>query len=143
MRRTVKSLILELLSDYYNIPSYIKEREEEIKHPIIPDDDNVGGGRPLNKIHSKTENLVITLNDDARLNKLKREHDVITSCYENAGPDTKTIVRELCFKDRAHQVYTMQGLYFQGKIHVGPTKGYKLRNRFIKEVAHGLGFDTY
>ena len=141
MRRTLKNYILDLLSDYNNIPKYIKEREDEIRHPIIERDDNVGGGRAQNKPGNPTEQLVITLTDDLRLKKLEKEYQVITDCYNKADPDTQTIVRELCFKDRHHRVYTMEGLFLQHKINVGPSKGYKLRNEFIKDVAKGFGFD--
>lgn len=142
MRKSLKNYILELLAEYNDIPQYIEDRENEIKYPVVERDENVGGGRAQNKPGNPTERLVITLTDDKRLNALKKEYEVITECYDNAGPDTQTVVRELCFKDRQHQVYTMQGLYLQGKIHVGPSKGYELRNEFIKKVAQGFGFDN-
>lgn len=141
MRKSLKNYILDLLADYNKIPEYIAEREDEIRHPIVERDENVGGGRAQNKPGNPTERLVITLTDDLRLKNLEKEYEVITDCYNKADPDTQTIVRELCFKDRQHQTYTMQGLYFQGKIHVSPSKGYELRNEFIKKVAQGFGFD--
>ena len=98
MKKSAKKLVVELLRDYPNIPNRIKQREEEIKHPFIPRDENVGGGKAQYKQNNPTENLVITLHDDLRLKRLKDEYDAIKLTYDEADKDTQTIISELYFK---------------------------------------------
>ena len=141
VRRSTKRLVIELLQDYPNIPNRIKQREEEIKHPVVPRDDNVGGGKAQFKPGSPVENVVLTLNDDYRLKRLKDEYDVITYVYQQASEDTQIIINELYFK--RHPAYNMEGLVMNGKISCKATAGYNLRNKFVAEVAKQLKLDAY
>lgn len=141
MKKSAKKLVVELLRDYPNIPNRIKQREEDIKHPFIPRDENVGGGKAQYKQNNPTENLVITLHDDLRLKRLKDEYDAIKLTYDEADKDTQTIISELYFK--RHPTYSMEGLVVNGLIHCKVTAGYSYVNDFIAQVAEYLQLDIY
>ncbi|WP_428958050.1 hypothetical protein [Levilactobacillus brevis] len=51
----------------------IIEREQELRYPVTPVDENVGGGRAQNGFNDSTDRLIITLDEDKRLNALKKE----------------------------------------------------------------------
>ena len=108
---------------------------------MVPRDDSVGGGKAQFKPGSPVENVVLTLNDDYRLKRLKDEYDAITYVYEQSSEDTQVIINELYFK--RHPVYNMEGLVINGKINCRATTGYNLRNKFVAEVAKQLKLDTY
>lgn len=73
MRRTVQHVLEDILRDYPKLSQYIKAREEEIANPTPEPDDNVGGGRAENRRRDPVGKVVITINDDRRIRKLKKE----------------------------------------------------------------------
>lgn len=137
VKRSTIRKVEDILRDYPKIDKYIEKREQELRYPTVPRDDNVGGGKAQYKYPETTLNTIITIDDDRRINALKHQREVIDNCLDGVGHDTEVIVNELYFKK--HQQYTIDGLITNHLINVSHTKAFKLRNEFIMECAKGLG----
>lgn len=136
MRRWAFKCIEGILRDYPNIPDYIKQREQELMYPIQTPDENIGGGRS-STITKPQERMIITLDEDRRLNALKRQRNLIDDTLDEFGNDTEVIINELYFKKR--QEYTIEGLIEQHKIFVGRSKAFELKSKFIERLGSKLG----
>ena len=137
MKRYTFRYIEEILKDYPDIDKHIHEREMELRYPVLPADENVGGGRAQNKIAEPVLNMMITIDTDRRLYNLKRNQKAIDDTLDEFGNDTYTIINELYFKK--HPGFTLNGLVQNHKILVGKDKAYKLRNSFFESLARRLG----
>lgn len=140
MKEHTKQLVIEILRDFQDIPQHIKDREEELRHPVVPRDENVGGGRAQYKPNDAIDRLIITIDEDERLHKLKEEYEAVDYCYRHADDYTQKIIYELYIK--RYPSYTMQGLIENGIIPYSQKTAYKMRNKFLKEVAKRLGIDS-
>lgn len=140
MRRSMRPVLEELLRDYPKLPQYIKEREEEIEHPVMDDDENVGGGRAENKPKDPVGNTVITMTDDRSLQQLKREYRIISKCLDESGTITVRLIQELYFDNYAKR--TVPELCDQHIVPVGTTRAYELRNEFLNKLARKLNVDV-
>lgn len=129
--------IENILSDYPNIDKYIHERETALRYPVAPEDNNVGGGRAQNKRSQPELSMLITIDEDKRLNSLKRNQKAVDDALDDSGEDTVTIITELYFKK--HPEYTLNGLVQNNLISVGKNKAYDLRNSFFERIAKNLG----
>lgn len=136
MRRWAFKCIEGILRDYPNIPDYIKQREQELMYPVQTPDENIGGGRS-SIIIKPQERMIITLDEDRRLNALKQQRKLIDDTLDEFGTDTEVIINELYFKKR--QEYTIEGLIEQRKIFVGRSKAFELRTKFIENLGAKLG----
>lgn len=139
MRRTTRHMLEEILRDYPELPKHIKEREEELKYPVLDKDENVGGGRAENRMRDPVSKLVITVHDDRWLNRLKEEYRAIDECLDESGDITVKIIKELYFKK---QHINMNNLCEEQIIPVSTTKGYELRNEFLESLAKKLDVDV-
>ncbi|VDG31395.1 hypothetical protein [Lactobacillus plantarum subsp. plantarum] [Lactiplantibacillus mudanjiangensis] len=137
VKRTTIRKVEDILRDYPKIDKYIEEREQELRYPSMPGDDNVGGGKAQYKYGNQTLDTLITIDEDRRINALKRQRAVIDDCLDDVGEDTEIIVNELYFRKRPR--YTIDGLITNHLINVSHTKAFKLRNEFISDCAKGLG----
>lgn len=140
IRKHIKKAIEDILRDYNNFDKYIKEREEEIRYPILSVDENIGGGKTTN-ISKPQETTVITIEQDKRLQTLIAEREAIKRCFENANHDTQIIINELYFKKYPN--YTINGLIFNKIIFCGKSKAHELKNNFIKEVGISIDLIKY
>lgn len=140
MRKSVQHMLEDILRDYPKLPNYIKQREDELKYPTPDQDDNVGGGRALNKRSNPVERQVITINDDRWLQQLKKERQAIDECLDNAGGITVKIIQETYFK--GNMGLRMVDLCDRQIIPVSTTKAYELRNNFLVELAKKLNVDV-
>ncbi|WP_275781959.1 transcriptional regulator [Latilactobacillus curvatus] len=136
MRRSTFKCVEGILRDYPKIPDYIKQREQELMYPIQTSDENIGGGRS-STITKPQEQMIITLDEDRRLNALKRQRNLIDDTLDEFGNDTEVIINELYFKRR--QEYTIEGLIEQRKIFVGRSKAFELKSKFIERLGSKLG----
>ncbi|WP_063489734.1 transcriptional regulator, partial [Lactiplantibacillus plantarum] len=116
---------------------YIEKREQELRYPTVPRDDNVGGGKAQYKYPETTLNTIITIDDDRRINALKHQREVIDDCLDDVGHDTEVIITELYFRN--HPRYTLVGLVDNNLLSVGKARAYELRNAFVNECAKRLG----
>lgn len=125
------------MRDYPKIDKYIEKREQELRYPTVPRDDNVGGGKAQYKYPETTLNTIITIDDDRRINALKHQREVIDDCLDDVGHDTEVIITELYFRN--HPRYTLVGLVDNNLLSVGKARAYELRNAFVNECAKRLG----
>lgn len=140
MRRTVQHVLEDILRDYPKLSQYIKAREEEIANPTPESDDNVGGGRAENRRRDPVGKVVITINDDRRIRKLKKERQAIDECLDESGNVTIKIIQELYFK--GHMGMRIVDLCDEHIIPVSTTKAYELRNSFLENLARKLDLDV-
>lgn len=140
MRTSTKRMLEDILRDYPELPKYIKLREEELHHPTPEKDDNIGGGRALNKISNPVERLVLTIDDDRRLNWLKQEQMAIDDCLDESGEITTEIIDKLYFHN--YNNATIRTLVNEGDVPVSYTKGYQLLNDFLFKLAKKLNIDV-
>lgn len=140
MRRSIRHVLEDVLRDYPKLSQYIKKREEELENPTMDDDENIGSGRALNKLSDPVSNLVITINDDRRLQRLKLERQAIDECLDEAGTITVKLIQKLYFDNYAKQ--TVPELCDQHIIPVGTTRAYELRNEFLENLAQKLDIDV-
>lgn len=137
MKKSTVRKIEDILRDYPKIDRHIEKREMELRYPVKPTDENIGGGRAQNKRTEVVEHMVITIDEDEALNAFKHQRDVIDDCLDECGRDTETIITELYFKK--HPQFTLNGLVENHLVLVGRDKAYKLKFTFIEKVAKGLG----
>ncbi|WP_137624963.1 transcriptional regulator [Lactiplantibacillus pingfangensis] len=137
MKRSTIRKVEDILRDYPKIDKYIEEREQELRYPSGQSDENVGGGRAQYKYNNQTLSTLITIDEDRRINALRRQHDVIDDCLDGVGDDTEVIVNELYFRKR--QQYTIDGLVMNQLIHVSRRKAFDLKRLFLEDCAKGFG----
>lgn len=139
MRRQTRAYIELLLEDYMNYYKHKAQREFELRHPFIPVDENVGGGKAQFKPNDSVDRMLITLDEDVRLNNLRREHFAIKVCYEEAPEYVQQIVNELYFKPPRNRKYlTIADLVVAHVIPVSKTKAYDAFNDFLENIAKDL-----
>ena len=112
----------------------------ELKYPTPEQDDNVGGGRALNKLSDPVGREVITINDDRWLQQLKKERQAIDECLDESGVVTEKIIQETYFKGNVG--LRMVDLCDRQIIPVSTTKAYELRNSFLVELGKKLNVDV-
>lgn len=137
MKRSTIRKVEDILRDYPKIDKYIEEREQELRYPTIANDDNVGGGRAQYKESNQTLDTLITIDEDRRINALKRQRLVIDDCLDGVGKDTEVIINELYFKK--HRQYTLDGLIANRIINVSRRNAFRLKNKSIEDCAKGFG----
>lgn len=139
MRRQTRAYIESLLEDYMNYYKHKAQREFELRHPFIPVDENVDGGKAQFKPNDSVDRMLITLDEDVRLNNLRREHFAIKVCYEEAPEYVQQIVNELYFKPPRNRKYlTIADLVVAHVIPVSKTKAYDAFNDFLENIAKDL-----
>jgi RinA family phage transcriptional activator len=139
LRRQTRAYIESLLEDYMNYYKHKAQREFELRHPFIPVDENVGGGKAQYKPNDSVDRMLITLDEDVRLNNLRREHFAIKVCYEEAPEYVQKIVNELYFKPPRNRKYlTIADLVVAHVIPVSKTKAYDAFNDFLENIAKDL-----
>jgi len=137
VKRATRNKVEDILIDYPKVDKYIELREQELRYPISASDDNVGGGKSNVMDNDGTLRMLITIDDDRRLNALKRQRDIISEMLEEYDKDTVTIIREIYFKKRPE--FTIDGLITNHLINTSHTTAFKLRKDFINDLAGKLG----
>ena len=140
MRKEVKSLVIVILKDYPSINKKLKSRKFELMHPIHKRDENVGGGRAINRPWTYYDDMLITIDKDRYMHRLKREKEAIDLALQDAGDCTQKIIKE-CYFNPNHK--TIKNLVATGDIWCSTTKAYKLRDQFIVDVAKKLDLDVF
>lgn len=137
MKRSTIRKVEDILRDYPKIDKYIEEREQELRYPSMPGDDNVGGGKAQYKYGNQTLDTLITIDEDRRINALKRQRAVIDDCLDDVGEDTEVIVSELYFRKR--QRYTIDGLIANHLLACSRANAFRMKAQFISDCAKKLG----
>lgn len=140
LKKQTKGYIESLLEDYPNYDKYVMQREFELRHPYIEKDENVGGGKAQNKRNERIEMMLITIDEDKRLNNLRREHFAIKTCVDDANDIVQIIVKELYFKSpRMRTHHSILDLVNAQLIHISKSRAYILFDDFLEECAQELG----
>lgn len=103
-----------MLFDYPKIDDYVKRRREEIEHPWIETDENVGGGKS-NKITKPIENMIITIDEDKIIRRLVEQKNAIYNACQNLKPEYLSVIRRYYFYNQA-RFKTIRGILSEQNI---------------------------
>lgn len=81
----------------------IKMREQELRHPSVEVDENVGGGRAQNKRSYSVENIMVKIESDVRLKELTELRDKLKACVNMFNEEQKEVFY-LWYRNRASQI---------------------------------------
>ncbi|WP_288531053.1 transcriptional regulator [uncultured Secundilactobacillus sp.] len=141
MKRSTIRKVEDILRDYPKLDKYIEQRESELRYPMSQTDDNVGGGKSNYPDHDGPLRTLITIDEDRKINALKRQRDVIGDLLDECDKDTKTLIQELYFN--RHPQFTIEGLVMNNYVEVSRRTAFKLKKEFINELAKALNLDIY
>lgn len=135
MRRSTFNYIEDMLRDYPHYNEYIKECEEEIRHPYVESDENIGGGRSAGKQEHLTETIV-RIDEDKRIRQMKRQQRAISRCLDRANSDiVYQMCKELYFMNKRR--FTLEGVAY--KLNVSRRTLIRRREDFFSDLAKELG----
>lgn len=141
LRTSIQNLIIEMLKDYPHIDEYIHDRELDLRYPDIPRDENVGGSRGSRKSpDGAILNMIVTINEDERLNALKRQKRAIEDSLDDSEETTRQLIDLLYFHRRKP---TVQTLVETREVPLALRTAYDKRNDFFVKVAQRLHLDVY
>ncbi|CAI2675310.1 hypothetical protein AKUG0406_PHAGE200210 (plasmid) [Apilactobacillus kunkeei] len=89
-----------MLFDYPKIDEYVEKRREEIEHPWIEQDENVGGGKS-NKISNPIESMIITIDEDRIIRRLVEQKNAIYNACTHLKPEYLSVIRRYYFYNQA------------------------------------------
>ncbi|MBM7617272.1 RinA family phage transcriptional activator [Weissella uvarum] len=83
----------KLLEKYFTggLDLEIKIREQELRHPQMEVDENIGGGRAQNKRSYNVENTMARIESDEYLNELKRQKSKLQACVDMFDGEKKAV----------------------------------------------------
>lgn len=135
MRRSTFNYIEDMLRDYPHYNEYIKECEEEIRHPYVEPDANIGGGRSAGKQERLTETIV-RIDEDRRIRQMKRQQRAIAKCLDRSNSDiVYQMCKELYFMNKRR--LTLDGVAY--KLNVSRRTLIRRREDFFIDLAKELG----
>lgn len=135
MRRSTFNYIEDMLRDYPHYNEYIKECEEEIRHPYVEPDANIGGGRSSGKQERLTETIV-RIDEDRRIRQMKRQQRAIAKCLDRSNSDiVYQMCKELYFMNKRR--LTLDGVAY--KLNVSRRTLIRRREDFFIDLAKELG----
>lgn len=135
MRRSTFNYIEDMLRDYPHYNEYIKECEEEIRHPYVESDENIGGGRSAGKQEHLTETIV-RIDEDKRIRQMKRQQRAVANCLDRYNSDiVYQMCKELYFVNKRR--LTLDGVAY--KLNVSRRTLIRRREDFFIDLAKELG----
>lgn len=83
-----------ILRDYFSgrLDLKIKQREYEIRHDTGPVDENIGGGKALNKHARPLDDMLIRLESDKKLQMLIKQKEDVKRWIATFEPDKQKVV---------------------------------------------------
>lgn len=100
MKKLTDGIINQMLFDYPKIDEYVERRREEIEHPWIEQDENVGGGKS-NKISNPIESMIITIDEDRIIRRLVEQKNAIYTACTHLKPEYLSVIRRYYFYNQA------------------------------------------
>lgn len=100
MKKLTDGIIDKMLFDYPKIDEYVERRREEIEHPWIEQDENVGGGKS-NKISNPIESMIITIDEDKIIRRLVEQKNAIYTACTHLKPEYLSVIRRYYFYNQA------------------------------------------
>lgn len=139
MRRSTFNFIEDMLRDYPHYNEYIKECEEEIRHPYVEPDENIGGGRSAGKQERLTETIV-RIDEDRRIQQFRKQQRAISKSLDKSNSQiTKMMCEELYFKD--NPLLRLEGV--AQKLHVSVSTLKRRRLDLFVDICKKLGIKYY
>jgi len=124
-----------MLRDYPHYNEYIRECEEEIRHPYVEPDENIGGGRSAGKQERLTETIV-RIDEDRRIRQMKRQQRAIAKCLDRSNSDiVRQMCKELYFMNKRR--LTLDGVAY--KLNISRRTLIRRREDFFIDLAKELG----
>ena len=137
MRKSTILRVEDILRDYPKLERYIAQRIEDLKHPVYERDENVGGGRAENKRRNPVLDMLITIDEDERINALKRQKRAIAECLDESDQLTQVLIEDYYFYNRKR--LSLSGVIAEKQLAVSSRTAFRLRHDFICRLAHKLG----
>ena len=83
-----------ILRDYFSgrLDLKIKQREYEIRNDRGPADENIGGGKALNKHNRPVEDMRIRIDEDSYLSSLNKQKEDVERWIATFEPDKQKVV---------------------------------------------------
>lgn len=83
-----------ILRDYFSgrLELKIQQREYEIRNDRGPTDENIGGGKALNKHNRPVEDMRIRIDEDRYLSKLNKQKEDVKRWIATFEPDKQKVV---------------------------------------------------
>lgn len=83
-----------ILRDYFSgrLELKIQQREYEIRNDRGPTDENIGGGKALNKHNRPVEDMRIRIDEDRYLSKLNKQKEDVERWIATFEPDKQKVV---------------------------------------------------
>lgn len=119
------------LKEYYNgiLELKIKQREQELRIKNCVLDENIGGGRALNKYNNPIEQQYIKIEQDTELSKLKHNYRMINEFVNsNACEQLAKSILELKYKKK----YTWESLAI--RLHINEKTARRKINTVKKQL---------
>ncbi|MFT9411556.1 hypothetical protein [Liquorilactobacillus hordei] len=148
MKRSTFNYIADMIRDYPASEEYIRQRRQELTNKFKEfKDENIGGGRALNKKDESVADTAITIAEDKELNNLKLNQlaveNALKKCIQSADKGildniTYDIIYELYLREIA--ILNLDGI--ANKSHLSLSQVKKRRLRFFEEVARQRGIST-
>lgn len=84
-----------ILRDYFSgrLELKINQREYEIRNDRGPTDENIGGGKALNKHNRPVEDMRIRIDEDRYLSKLNKQKEDVERWIATFEPEKQKVVR--------------------------------------------------
>ncbi|UTB72422.1 hypothetical protein A4W72_06045 [Latilactobacillus curvatus] len=135
MRRSTFNYIEDILRDYPNYDTYIRECEQEIRYPHTESDENIGGSRSVRKQEHLTETIV-RIDEDKRIRQMKRQQRAVANCLDRSNSDiVYQMCKELYFMNKRR--LTLDGVAY--KLNVSRRTLIRRREDFFIDLAKELG----
>lgn len=135
MRRSVFNFIEDMMRDYPHYNDYIKECEEEIRHPYVEPDANVGGGSSPMRQESLTDTIV-KIDEDRRIRQMRKQQRAISKCLAHSHSSVAVeMCQELYFKDTP--TLTLEGV--SQKLNASKSMLSRHRLKLFDAIAKELG----
>jgi len=133
MRTSIKNYLEEELRSYRKLDRRIDQMKDEIMHPWIETDENIGGGKS-NRNVSTVEIKATRLTLDARLEALENMKHAIETVYTESGLMGRKFIEEYYFTH--NRKYTVTGL--ADKFNYNKTDLYGIRRDILERLADEL-----
>ncbi|WP_018659894.1 DUF722 domain-containing protein [Allofustis seminis] len=133
MKEATKRFIEQLLKDYPLLDTEIKKRRAELLYPTKKEDENIGGGRS-NLPNNPIEKIVLTLDQDMRLNALERQRKIIENVLSKLSAVEYQVIEARYFKKfgDSWEKISMATNYSRRNC-------FYVRDKVLKEIAEKLG----
>lgn len=137
MRRETFKYLEQVLQDYPKFDKYIKKREDALLYRFNElTDENVGGGRALNKKNDAVERQAITIAEDKCIFNLKMNKLAVERTINKFDEETNCIISEMYFNHYRRYTNVRDA---SDILHISYSTINRKRKLFFEELATEIG----